>query len=81
MGTNVFLGYVQTVVNEAAETVTGMLTYIDTLASATTTAGIVRDVEVIPRRMTSTPRAKAKPSERHLHRVIVIEDGFKCLVC
>jgi hypothetical protein len=80
-GTNIFLGYVQTAVNEAAETVTGMLTYMDTLASATAAASIARDVEVIPRRVTSAPRAKAKPSERPLHRVICIEDGFKCLVC
>ena len=80
-GTNIFLGYVQTAVADAAIAVTGMLNYLDRLATATAAASIARDVEVIPRRVSSTPRATAAPSDRPLHRVIFGDVGFKCTVC
>ena len=58
-----------------------MLTYIDKLATATAAASIVRDVEVIPRRVSSTPRAAAAPCVRPLHRVIFDDVSFTCTVC
>ncbi len=75
-GTNIFLGYVQTAVDDAAATVSGMLTYMDKLASATAAASVMRDVEAIPRRVTSATRAIAMPGERSLHQVILVDSGF-----
>jgi hypothetical protein len=59
-----------------------MLTYIEALAKATTAAGIVRDVECVPRRPADTPRKKqTRTRDGAVHVVVRVEKGLQCVVC
>ena len=81
-GGNIFLGYIQAAVAEAAATTMGMLTYFETLSQAVLAAGIMRDVECVPRSLAEAPRKKkAKTIDAPRHQIIQTATGLQCVVC
>ncbi len=60
----------------------GMLTYLEELSQAILAAGIMKDVECVPRRLADAPRKrKSRTSDADRHQLIHTATGLQCVFC